>query len=222
MGAAAAPKSAATARPTPTSFATLTLALWIAVTRPAVFCSGSFPNTDPTGGTLARWLARSRASSTSRSESSLTSNRTSTTAIGRSTAAAGPGVLEQGPGWDDIEEAIRWGRERAPKVFVRIGGKAYSAGEEDPDDGTRVPVGVAEHLTLGGHSGTLAQARGPLPDRKRGSRNSSCRAALGRTLDEHARRAGRTPKSLRHYLCHCWTTRGYCRSGGTGSALRTH
>ena len=51
-----------------------------------------------------------------------------------STAAAGPGVLEQGPGWDDIEEAIRWGRERAPKVFVRIGGKAYSAGEEDPDD----------------------------------------------------------------------------------------
>jgi hypothetical protein len=43
-------------------------------------------------------------------------------------------MLEDGPGWDDPDEAIRWGRERAPMVFIRIGGQIYSAGEEDPKD----------------------------------------------------------------------------------------
>ena len=47
-------------------------------------------------------------------------------------------MLEDGPGWDDAEEAIRWGRERAPKVVVRIGSQHYSAGEEDPE-GEGVP-----------------------------------------------------------------------------------
>ena len=46
------------------------------------------------------------------------------------------GVLEQGPGWDDIEDAIAWGRERAPVVLLRVGETEpqvhYSAGEEDP------------------------------------------------------------------------------------------
>jgi hypothetical protein len=43
-------------------------------------------------------------------------------------------ILEDGPGWDDAEEAISWGRERAPKVFVRVGPQVYSAGDEDPED----------------------------------------------------------------------------------------
>jgi hypothetical protein len=42
--------------------------------------------------------------------------------------------VEQGPGWDNPEEAIEWGRHRAPQVFIRIGAKTYSAGDEDPDD----------------------------------------------------------------------------------------
>lgn len=43
-----------------------------------------------------------------------------------------PELLEQGPGWDDVEEAIAWGRERAPRVLVRVGNdesSIYSAGE---------------------------------------------------------------------------------------------
>ena len=40
-------------------------------------------------------------------------------------------MLEDGPGWDDVEEAIRWGCERAPLVSVRIGTTIYSAGDED-------------------------------------------------------------------------------------------
>ena len=47
-----------------------------------------------------------------------------------------PSPLEEGPGWDDVEEAIAWGRERALRVFVNLTGKPggfYSAGEErDP------------------------------------------------------------------------------------------
>jgi hypothetical protein len=36
--------------------------------------------------------------------------------------------------WDDVEEAIRWARTRAPKVVVRLGNTRdtlYSAGEVD-------------------------------------------------------------------------------------------
>jgi hypothetical protein len=42
--------------------------------------------------------------------------------------------VEQGPGWDDAEEAIRWGRERAPLVTIRIGTTTYSAGDQDFDE----------------------------------------------------------------------------------------
>jgi hypothetical protein len=44
-----------------------------------------------------------------------------------------------GPGWDDVEEAIKWGRERAPLVSIRIGTTTYSAGDEnfEDDDGPR-------------------------------------------------------------------------------------
>jgi hypothetical protein len=37
-----------------------------------------------------------------------------------------------GPGWEDVEEAIAWGRERAPVVLVYLGSheeRIYSAGE---------------------------------------------------------------------------------------------
>jgi hypothetical protein len=49
---------------------------------------------------------------------------------------------EEGPGWDDPEQAITWGRERAPTVLVRIGFVTYSAGEDDPDDEAVPRVGV--------------------------------------------------------------------------------
>ena len=42
--------------------------------------------------------------------------------------------IEEGPGWDDPEEAIKWGRERAAKVFVRMGTVTYSAGDDDQAD----------------------------------------------------------------------------------------
>ena len=45
-----------------------------------------------------------------------------------------PNDIEQGPGWDDTEEAISWGTERAPWVFIRIGAQTYSAGDEHPED----------------------------------------------------------------------------------------
>jgi hypothetical protein len=44
-------------------------------------------------------------------------------------------TIESGPGWDDPESAIAWGRERAPVVLIRIGQppqQHYSAGETFP------------------------------------------------------------------------------------------
>jgi hypothetical protein len=43
-----------------------------------------------------------------------------------------PHMVEEGPGWDDIDEAIAWGRARAPLVIVQLGSSeedTYSAGE---------------------------------------------------------------------------------------------
>jgi len=43
---------------------------------------------------------------------------------------------EDGPGWNDVEEAVRCGRRRAPIVYVRIGegwSDVYNAGERDDD-----------------------------------------------------------------------------------------
>jgi hypothetical protein len=45
--------------------------------------------------------------------------------------------FEQGPGWNDLEEAAAWGRERTGRVLVRLGiGDPihYSAGTEGFDD----------------------------------------------------------------------------------------
>jgi hypothetical protein len=41
---------------------------------------------------------------------------------------------EDGPGWNDIEEAVAWGRRHAPVVYVRLGralNETYNAGEKD-------------------------------------------------------------------------------------------
>lgn len=55
------------------------------------------------------------------------------------------GVLEQGPGWDDVEAAVAWARARAPVVVLRLGEaepqKFYSAGEKEPD-GVPPPGGM--------------------------------------------------------------------------------
>jgi hypothetical protein len=43
-----------------------------------------------------------------------------------------PEMLEQGPGWDDLHDAVTWGNERAPRILVRLGANEetiYSAGE---------------------------------------------------------------------------------------------
>jgi hypothetical protein len=43
-----------------------------------------------------------------------------------------PELLEQGPGWDDLHDAVAWGNARAPRVVVRLGATEdtiYSAGE---------------------------------------------------------------------------------------------
>ena len=46
-----------------------------------------------------------------------------------------PVFLEHGPAEASLDEAIAWGRERAPLVLVRLGGSRYfSAGAEDPQD----------------------------------------------------------------------------------------
>jgi hypothetical protein len=41
-------------------------------------------------------------------------------------------MLEEGPGWDDLHDAVAWGNARAPRVLVRLGtteDAIYSAGE---------------------------------------------------------------------------------------------
>lgn len=48
---------------------------------------------------------------------------------------------EDGPGWNDVEGAIKWGRQRAPIVYVRLGegwSDVYNAGERD--DHRRYPT----------------------------------------------------------------------------------
>lgn len=44
-----------------------------------------------------------------------------------------PAMLEDGPGWTSAAEAVRWGRERAPVVLIRLWPDRYfSAGAELP------------------------------------------------------------------------------------------
>jgi hypothetical protein len=48
---------------------------------------------------------------------------------------------EEGPGWNDVEQAVAWGRQRAPIVYVRLGeglSEIDNAGEKD--DGRRNPT----------------------------------------------------------------------------------
>jgi hypothetical protein len=67
-----------------------------------------------------------------------------------------PTILEQGPGWDDVDEAITWGRLRADRVLVRLGvdeGSIYSAGDVPLTrfaDGSGAPY--PEWPPLRGHS----------------------------------------------------------------------
>jgi hypothetical protein len=59
-----------------------------------------------------------------------------------------PEMLEQGPGWDDLHDAVAWGNERAPRVMVRLGtteDTIYSAGEirlTRNADGSGVPYPI--------------------------------------------------------------------------------
>jgi hypothetical protein len=43
-----------------------------------------------------------------------------------------PELLEDGPGWNSVDDAITWGKARAPRVLVRLGSddtSVYSAGD---------------------------------------------------------------------------------------------
>jgi hypothetical protein len=59
-----------------------------------------------------------------------------------------PEMLEQGPGWDDLHDAVAWGTARAPRVLVRLGATEdtiYSAGEvqlTERSDGSETPYPV--------------------------------------------------------------------------------
>jgi hypothetical protein len=49
---------------------------------------------------------------------------------------------EDGPGWNDVDEAIRWGRRHAPVVLVRLGEglrEVYNAGERDDGEARGLP-----------------------------------------------------------------------------------
>lgn len=44
----------------------------------------------------------------------------------------------EGPGWDDPDLAVQWGRERAPEVYIRVGGiepQTYYSGGDVHDAG---------------------------------------------------------------------------------------
>lgn len=50
---------------------------------------------------------------------------------------SGSVVFEEGPGWDNVDDAVSWARARAPIVILRIGSEQqdiYSAGDRDPTD----------------------------------------------------------------------------------------
>jgi hypothetical protein len=57
-------------------------------------------------------------------------------------------MREQGPGWDDLHDAVAWGKARAPRVLVRLGATEdtiYSAGEiqlTEHADGSGAPYPV--------------------------------------------------------------------------------
>lgn len=45
--------------------------------------------------------------------------------------------IEEGPGWEDLDEALAWARARATIVILRVGPEeqtTYSAGAKDPED----------------------------------------------------------------------------------------
>ena len=48
-----------------------------------------------------------------------------------------PALLEDGPGWRRADGALRWGLERAPRVWIRLedAGASWWAGEGEPPSG---------------------------------------------------------------------------------------
>jgi hypothetical protein len=62
-----------------------------------------------------------------------------------------PTALEQGPGWASAEAAVRWGRCRAKRVFIRLDdiSNYVWAGEGNPPDDPDL-AGVFEVDSTGG------------------------------------------------------------------------
>jgi hypothetical protein len=57
--------------------------------------------------------------------------------------------VEQGPGWDDAEEAIEWGRQRAPRVFIPNWRDDLLGGRRRSRRRGGATLGVSTHLTSG-------------------------------------------------------------------------
>jgi hypothetical protein len=53
-------------------------------------------------------------------------------------------ILEEGPGWDDTQTAVAWGRERAPIVLVRVGRDEHSIYSAGVTPATRFADGSGE------------------------------------------------------------------------------
>lgn len=69
---------------------------------------------------------------------------------------AGTGTLLEEAASDDIESLIRWGRERAPVVYVRtMTSGYYSAGERNPDGWKPWPGLAAAHAENPAYEGEV-------------------------------------------------------------------
>jgi hypothetical protein len=56
-----------------------------------------------------------------------------------------PIFVEHGPGWEDPNDAVAWGRDRAPRIVVRTGSgpdvRHFTAGDVDLDSDQDYPSG---------------------------------------------------------------------------------
>jgi hypothetical protein len=50
-----------------------------------------------------------------------------------------PRMIERGPGWTELQDALRWAATRAPRVWVRVGGQEHPlwSGLGPPIEGRR-------------------------------------------------------------------------------------
>ena len=114
---------------------------------------------------------------------------------------------EEGPGWNEIEEAIEWARSHAPIVYVRLGqglSEIYNAGETDGDAqrSSRALAGSAARERAGNVHPRLR--------RRRLCRRGACRCS--------SPRAASAPFGDRRRAS-CWRSGGALRGSRGGGRL---